>query len=91
MPVPSITNSPKCENHMTPSHLSNKTAYHNEEGPSLPSYADAMVMSTSLHIWIIKNVFFYNLGYNHFSLQLQALNSANIRKFTKWDDYITQN
>ena len=50
MPVPSITNSPKCENHMTPSHLSNKIAYHTGEDPSLPSYEDAMVMSTSLHI-----------------------------------------
>ena len=47
-PVPSKI--PKCENHMTPSHLSNKIAYHTEEDPSLPSYEDAMVMSTSLHI-----------------------------------------
>ena len=50
MPVPSLTKIRKCEYHMTPSPLSNKTAYHIEEDPSLPSYEDAMFMSTSLHI-----------------------------------------
>ena len=49
-PVPSLTKIPTYENHITPPHLSNKTAYHTEEDPSLPSYEDAMVMSTSLHI-----------------------------------------
>ena len=50
MPVPSLTKIPQCENYITPSHLSNETAYHNEEDPSLPSYEAAMAMSTSLHI-----------------------------------------
>ena len=49
-PVPSLTKIPNRENHMTPSHLSTKTAYHNEVDPSLPSYEDAMALSTSLHI-----------------------------------------
>ena len=50
LPVHSLTKIPQYENHMTPSHLSTKTAYHNEVDPSLPSYEDAMAMSTSLHI-----------------------------------------